>query len=404
MARNSSRQSVESRENVFYGTTLKEAYRQVEARYGKNVIIVGSRKITRRQEKGLGQEQLIEVTVQPPGSPGSVPRRPGASAASGPVATTAGAPDPRTEQAAEAVAEIAREVERIESLVREATEMAGSREPASLLEGNPLAEILMASGAEATAVQTLFTRFASETGEAISDRPAALSWLHDNLKASNCGWDGFFGCHAFLGDAGCGRTRMVLGAAAQLRAQGRKTLVLSLHPAHAGEIRRLQNAAASLGFDAAILRKDSQLARTEEHLTRYEAVLLDLPALDHPSLKGGGRIHDWLARNPSFHRHLVVPLDRDLRDIGQLRAAARAWNCDWLAVSRMDRTGLMGKLLDLAETIPLPYSLCGESRGAEELLTIAESGKLLDRILNAGSGRTDNDFIPGAFARRENGQ
>jgi flagellar biosynthesis GTPase FlhF len=194
---------------------------------------------------------------------------------------------------------------------------------------------------------------------------------------------------------------MVLGAAAELKKMGKKTLVLSLHPGHAGEIRRLQNSAANLGFDAAIIRKDGQLARSESHMAKYEAVLLDMPDLSHPSLAVGGQIHRWLCRNPSFHRHLVMPLDRDFRDVESMKEAARVWNCDWLAVSRLDRTTMTGKILDLAESIPLPYSLCGELRNAEPQLSIATSGNLLDRILSANSPIEESEFVPGPFVGQE---
>jgi flagellar biosynthesis GTPase FlhF len=66
----------------------------------------------------------------------------------------------------------------------------------------------------------------------------------------------------------------------------------------------------------------------------------------------------YLSQNESFHRHLVVPLDSDLRDAGPLWEAARLWNCDWVAVSRLDRTRRHGKLLDLQYRAQLPFSVC----------------------------------------------
>lgn len=384
-----------AQENVFYGHSLKEAYRQVEKRYGKEVIILGSRKITRRQDQGLGHEELIEVTVAPPGQ--EPPRR---AAANVERTLTPAATPSRTDappMVGGLVREITEEVERIERLVREATASSHLQGEWFSLEGNPLAESLIAAGASAETVSNLLTRFSGQTGSAVTDRPAALDWLKNNLLASNCGWDGFFGCHAFLGESGAGRTSLILGAAAEQRSRGRKTLVLSLHPAHSGEIRRLQNAAANHGFDAAILRKDSQLERSESHFGKYEVVLLDLPALDHPSLAVGGQVHRWLARNSGFHRHLIVPADRDLQDSDALSRAAREWNCDWLAASRLDRTRLQGKLLNLAEIVPLPYSLTSESEAGAAKLQVADSGTLLDRILAAAATGPEENFEPGHF-------
>ena len=381
----SNRPSADGGKAIVTAPTLKEAYKLVHKRFGRNAVILGSRNIVKREALGLGREKLVEVTVQvPDGHPAA-----GAAAAVKGLGAT-GRPIARDEASEELAVEIEREVQRIEDMVNAIVARQddddGTR---GLLRDNALGRTLVAGGASRETVAALLTRFVSETGSAVTDRAAALAWLVDSVKASNCDWDSFFGCHAFLGRAGSGRTSLVLESAARLQAQGRRTLVLSVLPAHKGEVRRLQVAAAAHGFDAAIIQRPSQLTRSDEQLAAYDAVLVDLPGLQDEALEAGSELQTWLANNAAFHRHLIVSLDLDPREFAELQQTARRWNCDWIAVSGLDRTRFSAKLLDLMETIPLPVSLTSAGGTSTYRVDIASSGGLLDLVLEANGKTTD---------------
>jgi flagellar biosynthesis GTPase FlhF len=277
-------------------------------------------------------------------------------------------------------------VERIESLVRQLTtdhhRLAGAR---PLVPASPVAEALVAAGADAEVVIRLLDRFTAETGQDPGDRTAVLTYLTQCLPASGGRWEDFGGCHVFLGPGGAGKTEIVLEAASRLQQLGRQVLVLALLPRHGGEVRRLQLEAARLGYDAAILQKPEQLAASEEHLSRYEAVLVDTPAWDVAPFAAASGMREHIVRNSSYHRHLVCPLDRDLRDGRRLVAGSREWNCDWTALTRLDQVGRPGKLLDLLEQLPLPVSLLNRGPAAGGL-TVADAGQLLDLVLMGADG------------------
>lgn len=364
------RPSVDNRPVVVTAPTLKEAYRKIKNTFGNEAVILNSRTVNRRQSLGLGNEKVVEVTVHPPGQP--LPAR---SSTPGMGPTSSG-------NSAVHSTEIAEEVARIEQLVlaiREEYDDAHRRH--SLLADNPLGTTLIQAGTRAETVEKLLTRFIGATGKNPTDRVGALTWLTENLRASNCDWDGFYGCHAFLGRPAAGRTTMVLQAAAKLQELGRKTLVLSVMPGHTGEVRRLQTAASEMGFDAAVIQDRHQLAKSEAHLARYDAVLVDLPAFGHAAMDVGAPLHTWLAGNSGFHRHLVVPLDADLDDLLDLAQLGREWHSDWIAASRCDLSRRPGKFLDLAEIFPVPFSLLGELGNQGMTLSIAASGAILDRVL-----------------------
>ena len=369
VTRNRTRQQADLQPVVISAPTLKGAYKLVKQQFGDDAIILGSRSVTKRQALGLGHEKAVEVMVQEPGSTTSSTR---------PIFHTLPASTPGEATQVEMVAE----VERIEKLVTTISHKYDKLDlGASITRNNPLAESLLDCGASAETVQKLLTRFTSETGQASNNRVAALAWLGENLRASNCDWEGFYGCHAFMGPMGIGQTDLILKAAAQLQALGRRTLVLNVLPEDRGQIKQLQVEASRLGFDAAVIQKTSQLMRSEEHLKRYDVVLVDMPHLNHPEMKTGGVLHGWLSGNTTFHRHMMIPTTQDPRDMKLVVSSARVWNCDWLGLTRMEETGCPAKLLDFTDKVPLPISLIQNGGSVD----IATSGRLLDFILGQDS-------------------
>jgi flagellar biosynthesis GTPase FlhF len=372
--RNRTRPLANGQPTVVSAPTLKGAYKLVKQKFGEDAVIMGSRTVTKRQALGLGHEKMFEVMVQEPGS-GKNAGTPVKAFGSLPLVET----PTRTEMLSE--------VNRIEELV---ASIAGEYEKmdlaASITRDNPLAETLVTGGASSSTVEKLLTRFSSETGQPANNRVAGLSWLGDNLRASNCDWDGFYGCHAFMSNRGTGQSQFILAAAGKLQELGRRTLVLNVLPTDKGSIRQLQVEASRLGFDAAVIQKPGQLAKSEEHLSRYDVVLVDMPTLDNSLMATGGTLHSWLAGNTTFHRHMLVAATQDPRDMEKVNQDARLWNCDWLGFTRMELTGCPAKILDFADGIPLPISLVQENESVE----IASSGRLLDFILGQSNTPLNN--------------
>lgn len=357
-----------SQPTVVEAPTLKEALRLVRARHGEDARVIRSRTVTRRQPGGLGQQKLVEVLIQA-GTPSRAEIRSAAPATAQPT--------PRVELAGE----IAAEVERIEGLVRQIAARQASSGGGRRWRHNPIAGALLDAGADPAVVSRLCERCLAETGAAPADDQALLAYLTSNLPAGGGDWQDLAGRHVFLGPPGSGRTELVMKAAAELTERGRQVLVLSLLPRHGGEVRHLQAEAARVGFDAAVIQKSRQLAAAAAHLEGYQVVLLDAPAFG----TGGGNTDDGLRRTliqePAYHRHLVYPLDRDPRDSTAIIEAARSWNCDWLALSRVDQTTRRGKLLDLLDRLPLPVSLVGDTAWPEGSPQLASPARLAGLIL-----------------------
>jgi hypothetical protein len=356
---------------VVEAPTLKEALKQVRARHGEDARVIRSRTLMRRQPGGLGQQKVVEVLVEP--GAGRARSVPGAATAT---------------VSARLTREIAAEVERIEQLVRQiAVDQAGRPGPRGAAQVNPVAEALVAAGAGPGVVTRLAERCQAETGADPRDRAALLEYVTGSLPTGRGGWADLGGVHVFLGGPGAGRTDLVLASAGCLCEAGRQVLVLSLLPRHGGEIRRLQADAAQHGYDAAVIQKASQFAAAAEHLERYDVVLIDAPALQTGGSAEAEALRREIVGSGSLHRHLVFPLDRDLRDCRGILDAARTWNCDWIALSRVDQCGLRGKILDLVDQLPLPISLLGAADWPNGLPRVASQGALADLVFGAATRR-----------------
>jgi len=355
---------------VVTAATLQDALKLVRQRFGPDARVIRSRTVNRRS--GLGRERVVEVVVaSPPGGTG-VRTHPTAGIPEGTVA-----------------AEITREVERIEALV---DDVAGQQRRLAVTRGSeesPLVEALVAAGASRGTAGLLLDRCRGDAGGRGTDRASLMSVLARELRASDEEWPAFTGRHVFLGGEGCGKSEMVLAAASRLHALGKSTLVLNLLPRHAGEVRRLQQEASRHGYDAAILQKIKQLAANGSHFERYDVVLLDTPSLLQLSMAESGELQDLIGQNASMHRHLVVALDADVQDSEPVFAAARRWNCDWLALSRLDRTRRPGKILDLVAALSLPISLLARGDWPGRELAIASSSGLIELVLESDDGAPD---------------
>jgi flagellar biosynthesis GTPase FlhF len=364
------RPSGDREQAIVRAPTLKEALRKARALYGEEVRILASRQVVRRQSDGLGQDALIEISILTNDAVPTLSARVEADQAAS--APTGGS-----------LSHLLRsEVERIERLTEMLTSQKGQRvDGREGPQDYPLAAPLAAAGASPATIGRLATLFRAEIGSGKADWPAAVNHLRLHLRAGSGRWEDFGGCHIFLGDSGAGKTDTVLGTAARLQEAGRSPLVLSLLPRHGGEVRRLQLEAAQHNYDAAVINRQDQLERLEESLSRYDVVLMDTPGLFGKSMVEAGDLQRYLAQNERFHRHLVAPLDMDIRLGSALWEAARIWNCDWTVVTRLDRAGGFGRALDIYGKMGLPVSMLSAGPWPEARAELATVDMLAELML-----------------------
>ncbi len=352
---------------------MKDALRKARAKYGTEVCVVESRTVLQRMQGSLGQQRAVEVLIDLHGAPSLVRSRSAARPQPSPVAN-------------ELTTVITTEVARIEKLVHS---LAARRSRDVVPEGlcdYPLAALLLAAGTSQAAIRQQADTFSASPAYGEKNLAGAMAHLQATLRTGEGDWPSLAGCHLFLGDSGVGKTDLVLAIAARLRQLDKNPLVLSVLPAHGGEIRRLQLEAAQHNYDAALIKHAAQLERSLRHLAAYDAVLIDTPGLLTAPLAEAGELQGYLSQNESIHRHFVVPLDLDFQDAADIWELGRLWNCDWLALSHLDRSRRRGKILDLLGRLPLPVSFSTSGPWPESEPQIARAEQLVGLIVDSAPG------------------
>ena len=352
------------------GRTLREALDNVRREFGDEACIVESRSLgTGGVEVRVCPPEAIVMTAAPEPNPVETPK---VEAAPVPIV------DPERERK---TAAIEAEIDRIESLVETLSHLRSNETAPQTpgFEDYPLGKRLLGAGASLPAVRHLRRLYQAESGR--GGGVSAEAHLRGLIRTSESAWTTLSGCHVFLGDGGAGKTDLILGTAARLRSLGRRPLVLTFAPRHDGEVKRLQAEAAGHGYDAAILRDPGHLAGGLGHFAQYDAVLVDTPAMTGPAIASPD-LHGLLAAQEDLHRHMVLPLDIGTDERERLWSVAREWNCDWTALTRLDRTPCPGKLVDVMLAAPMPFSLVAGGAWPGARPEIAAPRTLMARILN----------------------
>ncbi len=357
-----STQKPETSLHLVTGHTLKEALENVRHQFGEGACVVETRTVNKRDADGLGNSRLIEVSVALPATERPAPK----------VA-------PAGDRAEISDAIIA-EIDRIEQLVEKlkASDGDDTSSGGAGFADYAMGKALLTAGTSLPAVKHLRRLNVAESGHA--DMASARGHLMGLMRTSGGHWETLAGCHLFLGRPGAGKTDLILASAARLKNLNKRVLVLAYAPRHHGDVIRLQEEASTRGYDAAILKDAAQLAGGLEYFEQYDVVLIDTPSLGSPAL-ADEELHELLAGQENIHRHMLLPMDACLTERELIWDAARDWNCDWFAVSRLDLTNQPGKLVDVLLAAPQPVSLIGGGAWPGTHPDIATPELLITRIM-----------------------
>ena len=90
-----------------------------------------------------------------------------------------------------------------------------------------------------------------------------------------------------------------------------RTELNQLHRLGLSESRRLLVPYLERGLPTVLLTSSAAALTAPDIVADAITVLVDLPALESPSMVNGGDLHEWIAGHHGIHRHLLVPLDLD---------------------------------------------------------------------------------------------
>ncbi|MCB0719848.1 MAG: hypothetical protein KDD65_15485 [Bacteroidetes bacterium] len=171
------------------------------------------------------------------------------------------------------------------------------------------------------------------------------------------------GRHLFIGDAGSGKSNLILKAASDLslRSSGR-TLVLTTGPLD--ERGSSAAAYANAGVETLHVHSSQQLAYSLEVLERYDTLLIDSPGLSTNGEMALAEVRTLIGLLESLDRltvHLVVDARRDMSDM-EHQVELLSESVDALALAHLDGLTRKGRMVEFLLQHSLPVFFASSRR------------------------------------------
>ena len=369
-----------SKQYTIRAKTLDLAMRRAKEQFGSDSIVVDTRNVTRKDPDGMGIRSFVELIVEPTGAvpPRSLERAPGNDVA---VYEEANPPSAR-------VRSVQREIDRIERLIRSIDKTEAKLQ--SFNSSYPLGDALMSSGVSSGSLRVLQSEFEERVPASMQAEPdAARMHLLDYLKCARTeSFEDISGPHVFMGSAGSGKTSLIIKLTAELVRVGKKTAVVIVAPYHSGEIRRMEEAASALTIDAAVAHNYADLEAALACYEKHDAVLIDTPCVLSRKSPAVTELFDKLKNTNNIFKHYVCSLTNDGDFLFGELELFRSWNCDFLAVSKVDLVKKCGKIVEIVVNGDVFFSFVSYEEADGPGVQIATPGLLLNLISPAADAKT----------------
>lgn len=327
-----------SRYVTIRANSIDEAMQHAKRRFGPAAVVIDTRTVKAKKSDGMNIDSVMELVVDP----GPALSRERGEPAPRFIDLTGG----KTEEPVQ-LERVRREIERIERLIRSVEN--AEAQLRSFDTGYPLNEELIAGGVSEGALRVLQHAFEERVPAAMRGQPdTARHHLLDYLKCATARtFTDISGPHAFLGSAGAGKTSLVLKLTAELVRTGRTAALVVAAPYHSGEVRRVEEAASTLMVDAAVATDGAELRRALLLYEDRDALLIDTPCMLSRRRGGAGGIFELIKTSNSLFKHMVCPLTSGTEQLFGELDLYRAWNFDFVALSRIDLARRCGKIVDV---------------------------------------------------------
>jgi hypothetical protein len=353
--------------------SFDEAMQYAKTKFGRSAIVVDTRTTRVKTRDGLGIKSVYELVIDP----GFI-QRPGSADVKIPavIDLAGGVPS----QSPSSIDRVRNEIERIERLIH-SVDNAEAR-LRSFDTAYPLNESLISGGVSDGAIRVLQSSYEDRVpstmhGDPESARLHLLDYFNCSKTTSVAGMSG---PHVFLGTAGSGKTSLIIKLAAELVREGRSVAVVTAVPFHSGEIRRIEEAASALMTDAAVVNSYEELTRTLRLYGDKDTVLIDTPCMLSRRTRTATDFFNKLNAAQDMFKHMVCSLTSDSDLLYSELDLYQAWNCDFLALSRIDLVRKCGKIFDIVLHRGVTFSFVSYNEDDGPGLQLATPALLLNLV------------------------
>jgi len=316
---------------------LARAFELIRERFGHEALIAETRRI-----EGPDGDAWVEVVL------------------------ATGEPNPSDSLRVDDGDRLARVMARLDALAADVEALEGPPDP------YPLADDLRDAGCSDAALARLARDFDRVSRRGSRSRTAAQRHLAGWVQAVGPKpMATLSGEHWIVGRAGAGKTTAVLLLAQHLKQAGARPVVITLCPAHPGEVQRFSAAARAIDVAAASAYDEAELEHLRAHFADRDLLLIDTPCClssgSVPQPPGASTVH------------VVTPLGEDPRQFGELhRSVSGPYR---LVVTQADLCRTPARLVELCTVARAPVGAVVGRDGGAPRLTIPTSRDLLTWVL-----------------------
>ncbi|MBL7032631.1 MAG: hypothetical protein ISR91_00650 [Candidatus Delongbacteria bacterium] len=177
---------------------------------------------------------------------------------------------------------------------------------------------------------------------------------------------------AFIGPTGAGKTVSLIKLAAN-RAffGGRRLGILSLDTKKLAAAQQLQLFADIVKADLKLVYRDREIKPALRDLEQCDVILIDTPGISWRAGRQMREMEKMLELAAPAETHLVLPLNTKYSDLSQMVREYRQISYNRILLTKLDETGTLGNVLNLASDIKPVFSFLGSGqRIPEDLLSM----------------------------------
>jgi flagellar biosynthesis protein FlhF len=346
----------------YFSGTVEAAMELAQKELGEDALLINARPST-PETRALG---AYEVVFGVPPKTEEKPAESKTSLANGPARATA------TDNLAQDVAELKREIERMAQSFRGAGMFAPQLPLATgsslynLLVDNELDRTLAKQVADGTPLEDLF-----EVDPTPGRRGATR------------------GVVALVGPPGVGKTTTLAKLAARFGLTSRKpAYILSADVYRIAAADQLRSLSAILGIGFDIVETPVALAQSLEEHRGKDWVFIDTPGLAAGEMEDGADLAELLATHPEIDTHLVLSASMKPADLVRVIDRYAIFQPKKLLFTRLDETDRYGALVNEAARSGLPISFLATGQQIPDDLEPATKEFIADKVRGAQRDRT----------------
>jgi flagellar biosynthetic protein FlhF len=365
----------------YVADSMQEAISRVKADFGKDAVILHTKRLRRGGLFGLLGRTKVEVIAAAEG------KRSRSEQESRPAASGANLHAQLDNAATRELLEVRRELQEIRKVLERAEDRSAQDEPAI----QHLRERLLEQDVHPDLVRELLAvlRAKAEDGE------MEEAWLERAARAeiargiaSADPWQSVEGTkvQCLVGPTGVGKTTTIAKLAANYSLlAGKRVALITVDTYRIAAVDQLKTYAEIIGVPLDVAFTPQELKDAIEHRSEYDLILVDTAGRSQKHKMQMQELRAFMDVIPDAQIHLVLSATTRLKDMLDVIERFGQLAIDYLIITKLDETSTFGALYNACRLTGKPLSYVTNGQTVPDDIEVADGDRIADMILGVSS-------------------